>query len=504
MHNFPIPYENELIYSLVARAGVHAGITSPKQLLDEVFGSRGVIATVDLPSHLDAIVENLHFDPRYSLDRLIDDHTLFPTYAPFVSERVRTNARSMMGRATRGAVHLSLGALTSRIGHQKALRYCPACLRDQVKQYGEPYWERQWQYRGVDVCDKHDRLATFKFDLSQHRHHFVSPTPKLVNETGITGKSDWEQMVAQEYRGLLVRETDKYPTFEQWTLFYHELAQENNCSRASQVNHAAIRERFLGAVPRGWLHERGLYPRDMDASWLKSIFRKHRKSFSFLEHLTVIKCFVPAAKIVDVIDRVCGYAQTGRVYFEKHPNTDGLSSELLEANRLAWSRLVKKFGPKQARSISSGGAVYAWLYRHDSKWLLETNAKFRFTHTTRNKRVDWMKRDKEVVEQMRETIEKNKDDPDCPRRTTRWLLLQTPKGNSNIKNLHKLPLTSAFIEAASETISEYQTRRLARAFKKLELSGEAVKRWKLLRMAGLSKQRITAPARAVIEELELT
>ena len=49
MHNFPLPHPDELLYSSIARAGVYHGITSPKQLLDEVFGTRAVIATLDLP-----------------------------------------------------------------------------------------------------------------------------------------------------------------------------------------------------------------------------------------------------------------------------------------------------------------------------------------------------------------------------------------------------------------------------------------------------------------------
>ena len=93
---------------------------------------------------------------------------------------------------------------------------------------------------------------------------------------------------------------------------------------------------------------------------------------------------------------VSGYSLTGKVYLEKRSSADGVSAELLDSNRLKWRRLVKKFGPKQARSNSFGGAVYAWLYRHDRQWLLEINAKFKLAHTTQNNRVDWIKRDKEV------------------------------------------------------------------------------------------------------------
>lgn len=56
MLNFPMPYEQELIYSTVARAGVRLAFESPKQLLDAVFQNRKVIATVDLPCHLNSIV----------------------------------------------------------------------------------------------------------------------------------------------------------------------------------------------------------------------------------------------------------------------------------------------------------------------------------------------------------------------------------------------------------------------------------------------------------------
>lgn len=85
MLNFPIPYANELIYSTIARAGVRAGIISPKQLLDDVFDNRKVIATFDMPSYLESIV-TLYQNGQYDLEILIYQHTLFPIYAPFLPE----------------------------------------------------------------------------------------------------------------------------------------------------------------------------------------------------------------------------------------------------------------------------------------------------------------------------------------------------------------------------------------------------------------------------------
>ena len=92
MRNFPVPYSNELIYSTIARAGVYQGIVSPKQLLDEVYGNRKVIATLDLPSHLGVIARHLHQTGRYAVQQLIYEHTLFPLYAPFVGKERRDEA----------------------------------------------------------------------------------------------------------------------------------------------------------------------------------------------------------------------------------------------------------------------------------------------------------------------------------------------------------------------------------------------------------------------------
>ncbi|MFK8838251.1 TniQ family protein, partial [Klebsiella michiganensis] len=119
MRNFPVPYSNELIYSTIARAGVYQGIVSPKQLLDEVYGNRKVVATLGLPSHLGVIARHLHQTGRYAVQQLIYEHTLFPLYAPFVGKERRDEAIRLMEYQAQGAVHLMLGVAASREGANK-------------------------------------------------------------------------------------------------------------------------------------------------------------------------------------------------------------------------------------------------------------------------------------------------------------------------------------------------------------------------------------------------
>lgn len=169
MLNFPVPYPDELIYSLVARAGIHLGLTSPKQLLDEVFANRHVIATVDLPNHLAPLVQLLPESMGLDVACLAYRHTLFPLYAPFTTEERRRHCLEQIAGDSQGAIHLILGVAASRIKQSHSLRYCPQCLQNQRRDHGEYYWQRQWQVMGADCCLVHGALL--EANIERHAYH---------------------------------------------------------------------------------------------------------------------------------------------------------------------------------------------------------------------------------------------------------------------------------------------------------------------------------------------
>ncbi|WP_050581976.1 TniQ family protein [Pseudoalteromonas sp. TB64] len=170
MHNFPIPHHNELIYSTVARAGVRFGITSPKRLLDEVFDNRTVIATIDIPSNLSCISNQLKNTGKYSVEELIYQHTMFPLYALFTNEETRLKIINKMKGNTKGIAHLSLGITASKIKIPKSFYFCPKCAEEQLL-YGETYWSREW-YLPELPCPKHHTLNILDSSPQDSRHHF--------------------------------------------------------------------------------------------------------------------------------------------------------------------------------------------------------------------------------------------------------------------------------------------------------------------------------------------
>ncbi len=221
MLNFPLPYPDELVYSAVARAGVHIGITSPKQLLDEVFENRMMIATVDLPNHLRRLSSLYSPGSGYSFKKLAYEHTLFPIYAHFTIDDRHNRCLKKMATNSKGTIHLMLGVAASRLKQAKYLRYCPACLNQQLTNHGEYYWKRQWQIIGADCCVEHGQLLEASINRHHyHRHQFfpasTSICPYAPQQPGVLAAIK----VARHVDHLLSYKRQRVASFSQWSRFY--------------------------------------------------------------------------------------------------------------------------------------------------------------------------------------------------------------------------------------------------------------------------------------------
>ena len=487
-----MPYEHELIYSTVARAGIRLAFNSPKQLLDEVFKNRKVIATVDLPCHLDDLLQNLP-SSRFDLDTLAYSHTIFPIYAPFVPEHRRTQCLQWMAGVSQGAVHLSLGVNASRIETLPKLRYCPVCLKEQVDRYGECYWSRMWQVQGANCCPEHGiLLVEAQHDLrSSQRHDFVTPDTQICFDQTQSEASQDDLLITQKIHELLLNPSSPSPSYEQWTEFYKSLARESGCMRGKhQVDHDAILEKITSRWSRRLLQQHNLDDLQSETGWLRGIFRKHRKSFSYLEHIITIEALSNADWSFDsVLQKVKSFTPCTAVPTqddEKH--SLNLDSQLVE-KRQQWLETIQQIGVKAARKAFP--ALYMQLYRNNKVWLLKTNQDYHQKHVPNGVLIDWKARDKKIVRQLIQLNSRLVNELDGPRRSAKWWSNQVGGTSTVEKNQNFLPLTRQFLKQYSEDISCYQIRRLTKVLIQMELDSDVFPRWIILRMAGVSDERMT-------------
>ncbi|MFY3790683.1 TnsD family Tn7-like transposition protein [Ureibacillus sp. MALMAid1270] len=129
--------------------------------------------------------------------------------------------------------------------------------------------------------------------------------------------------------------------------------------------------------------------------------------------------------------------------------------------------------------------VYAFLYRNDRDWLNDNSpAKQRIQ--TPNKRIDWEKRDCELLKHVKNLI--RIWDKGCEKPTQITVTSIGKKLNELSllqKKAEKLPMTMNYIKKVSEDTVAFQKRRVEFCIKKLKEEGEPIVEWQVYRKAGL-------------------
>ena len=130
--------------------------------------------------------------------------------------------------------------------------------------------------------------------------------------------------------------------------------------------------------------------------------------------------------------------------------------------------------------------VYTWLYRRDRHWLNENSPKLKKPKSSINK-IDWNVRDGEILIQAQNAVsnllKKNK-----PVRITVGRIGATLGLKALLdKHLDKLPQTKAYLDSVTETVEDFQIRRIKWAVEELDCQGEEIRSWKILRLAGLRR-----------------
>lgn len=159
-----------------------------------------------------------------------------------------------------------------------------------------------------------------------------------------------------------------------------------------------------------------------------------------------------------------------------------------EAYRSKWLELRnihKELKRTELRKLSP--ATYTWLYRHDKEWL-DNNSPTMTEKVSNTLKVDWQKRDKEILTAVKSQVNEILIATGKPERITIGRLGRL-LGISSIldKHIDKLPETNSYLSRVVEGLGNYQIRRAKWAINELIKECEELKTWKVLRKAGISK-----------------
>lgn len=98
---FPIPYLDELLYSVLCRYHLRSGNRSFRQTKLDLFKTAGNKQYyLGLPNNLATLVHQLPFGSNLTLNQLLQEHTLFPYYRTFLTNREVKRLRKKMERSS--------------------------------------------------------------------------------------------------------------------------------------------------------------------------------------------------------------------------------------------------------------------------------------------------------------------------------------------------------------------------------------------------------------------
>lgn len=168
----------------------------------------------------------------------------------------------------------------------------------------------------------------------------------------------------------------------------------------------------------------------------------------------------------------------------KKINTNDYKEKSLRRNRFLTSIHASDGGPISVIR-KSNPKDYAWLYRWDRDWLrcaLPTKR----NGVKHSQRVDWDLRDKEIALMINDALLQLKKKTDRPTQITVSKIGKLIGKKAILeKHIKKLTLCQALLKMNVETIEMYQMRKIEGAVYKIQKSGKPLRKWRVLKEAGI-------------------
>lgn len=193
----PEVYPDELVYSWFCRCYVHLGYFNHNALLQELYCKRSDNPSKEFIGNLKPGAREI-IGQMILLDDLVLKHTMYPQYARFIPMAQKWVALHRLGHESCDPHHLF--CILPRDEGEQYLRYCPLCVQEDRERFGEAYWHRKHQIRGVHVCVRHAcRLRSSGVSSKSEQNYTFYPAEDSVCDGGMIILKAAEDLRFAEY-----------------------------------------------------------------------------------------------------------------------------------------------------------------------------------------------------------------------------------------------------------------------------------------------------------------
>lgn len=189
-YSIPVPYPDELWYSVVARYHLQSGNLRQATTCRDLFQKTKKSFSVLLP---DADMASYFQLRNLNAENAVEKYTMSPFALRFYTEEKKK-------LALEGELRYEL------LGAWDYLRYCPMCLTEDIETYGETYWHRSHQIPYITVCPRHGCKTEDSMVTTQYAgYHLSTANESVCPQKDIQDAGSMEKLYA-DYLDFFLRQ----------------------------------------------------------------------------------------------------------------------------------------------------------------------------------------------------------------------------------------------------------------------------------------------------------
>jgi hypothetical protein len=440
---FPEPYEDEDFRSVIYRYHIRSGNKKFKESKLDLFNVSSH-KNIYFPCNYDYFESKISHKTHFKLEKLLNENTFFPLFKPFITLK-RYNLLLSSIRQDKGNKKLNLGNL---FGMKQGriisgnIRYCPMCISEDFKKYGEVYVHRIHQFGFIDHCYTHRTQLISQCPKCKEELSASNQTRLISSPNCLSGHRIFDNEID-------VNEMNKDSKFKLELLnhFYMLLNFETSISRESFLIQIA---KSLGEA--GYVDNNGKFKRiklledllqkfSIDDMTKVGLSKEYISSKDVFLHL-LSREIIPDIRLYIILMMFLGIDIEGIIEKE--------SSHFSHIGR----RELEESKQQIAASVDSDKGTSLNVL-------------------TRRTKINWNKYDKELSERVETAfIDLYESNPSKP--IKKWSVIGTLPTIDQTRirrKLEKLPLTEEVFKRRVEKIQDFQIRKLPYIIKKQEDKG---------------------------------
>jgi Tn7-like transposition protein D/TniQ len=295
---FPKVYENELLYSFIARYYNQSSYTSVKEVLYELFDDSRAKVAPDFPSNLEVLYKRLSIFNSKSLDEYIYQHTPFFYFTNFVNEKQRKVILSEIKSSNSKNVQIYTGLIASTVKEPAYFKYCTLCFKNDISCFGETFWRSSHQLPSVFVCTIHKALLHYSSVIYRDKNsllmipNYETCQPNSLNRCirSHLSPNDLELLFKIALQSELLLTNKLNINVLSLTKFYKDLLREQGyLTTKGYIKQECLYDDFISFYGLNILTVLQSVPTNEEGTcWLKKITRKQRNSIHPIRHILLL------------------------------------------------------------------------------------------------------------------------------------------------------------------------------------------------------------------------